>query len=103
MRATQRQREINRRRSEENSRELPSGNENGRLRGCHLLANLERDLVRTSNRQWTCFELGPGDYFVHQTTQWSIIPIVVALHMKRTTDGDWSFTSPDGKIERIVD
>src|SRR6185312_7562200 len=103
VRAAQRQRKVNRRRPKKNPRELPSGNENGRLRGCHPLAYLQRDELLTPNRQRTRFYIRPPDDFLHQATQWSVISIVIALHMKRSTDRNRSFTSPDGKTERVVD
>jgi hypothetical protein len=59
MGADQRQREVNRRRSEENSPELPPGNENKGVSGCDLLAHLEKDQSPAAKRQWSSFDIRP--------------------------------------------
>src|SRR5258708_34092309 len=98
--AAQRQRKINRWRTEQNSPELPPGNENSRVVGCHLLAHLERNQIRTANRQRTRFDMRPSDHLVNQVTQFFIVTVVAALNVERATDCDRSLTPPFGKTSR---
>jgi hypothetical protein len=81
MGASQRQGKINRWCIEENSSELPPGNENRRAVGSRLLAYLERNLIHTADRQRTCFDMRPRFHLVDQVTQFSIITVVAALNV----------------------
>src|SRR6202035_2303348 len=94
MGATQREREVNGRRSEQNSGELSSGNENRRVGGSNLFGYLERDHLLPPDRQRTLFDIRPGDDFVQQLTQCSPIPVVATLDMEWATDRDRSLTLP---------
>src|SRR5271166_3251662 len=99
----QRQRKINRWRTEQNSPELPPGNENRRVAGGHLLAYLERNQIHTANRQRTRFDMRPCYHLVDQVMQFSTITVVAALNVERATDCDRSFTPPIGKTWRNGD
>ncbi|MDT7811420.1 MAG: hypothetical protein QOJ42_1336 [Acidobacteriaceae bacterium] len=103
MGAAQRQGKINRWRTEQNSSELSPGNENRRVAGCHLLAYLERNQIRTANRQRTCFDMRPCYYFFNQVTQFSIIAVVSALNVEWATDCDRSLTPPSWEDGRNRD
>src|SRR5271165_7404332 len=103
MGAAQRQRQINRWRTEQNSPELPPGNENRRIAGGHLLAYLERNQIHTANRRRARFDMRPCYYLVYQVTQFSIITVVAALNVEWATDCDRSLTSPVGKTRRNSD
>jgi hypothetical protein len=96
MGVAQRQRNIDRWRTEQNS----PGNENTRVRGCHLLAYLDRNQIRTANWQRTCFDIRSGYHLVNQVMQCYIITIVAALNVQRATDGDRPLTPPIGKTRR---
>src|ERR1700686_1998191 len=100
MGAAQRQRKINRWRTEQNSPELPLGNENRRVAVGNVLTYLERNQIRTANRQWTCFDIWPCYHLVNQVTQCYSITIVAALNVEWATDCDWPLTSPIGKTRR---
>src|ERR1700680_3152020 len=100
MGAAQRQRKINRWRTEQNSPELPPGNENRRVAGGHLLAYLQRNQTHTANRQRTRFDMRPRYHLVKQVTQFSIITVVAALNVEWATDCDRSLTPPIGKTRR---
>ena len=100
MGAAQRQRKINRWRTEQNSPELPPGNENSRVAGGHLLVYLKRNQIRTANRQRTRFDMRPYDHLVNQVAQFSIITVVAALNVEGATDCDRSLTPPLGKTRR---
>jgi hypothetical protein len=100
MGAAQRQRKINRWRTEQNSPELPPGNENSRVAGGHLLVYLKRNQIRTANRQRTRFDMRPCDHLVNQVTQFSIITVVAALNVEGATDCERSLTPPLGKTRR---
>jgi hypothetical protein len=102
MGADQRQREVNRRRSEENSPELPPGNENKGVSGCDLLAHLERDQSPAAKRMEQLrypATLSPRP----QVTQCSIVSMVAALNVERANDCDRSLTPPIGKTWSNVD
>jgi hypothetical protein len=103
MGADQRQRKVNRRRTEENSPKFPPGNENRRVSGCDVLAYLERDQIRAANRQRTGFNIRPRYYLVHQVTQCLIVSMVGALNVERANDCERSFTPPIGKTWSNVD
>jgi hypothetical protein len=62
---------------------------------------LERNQIRTANRQRTCFDMRPCYYFFNQVTQFSIIAVVSALNVEWATDCDRSFTLPVGKTGEI--
>src|ERR1700693_1504103 len=100
MGAAQRQRKINRWRSEQNSPELPPGNENRRVAAGNVLTYLERNQIRTANRQRTCFDVRPCYHLVNQVTQCYTITMVAALNVEWATDCDWPLTSPIGKTGR---
>jgi len=100
MGAAQRQRKINRWRTEQNSPELPLGNENRRVAVGNVLTYLERNQIRTANRQWTCFDIWPCYHLVNQVTQCYSITIVAALNVEWATDCDRSLTPPIGKTRR---
>ena len=76
MGATQREREVNGRRSEQNSGELSSGYENRGVGGSNLFGYLEREHFLTPERQRTLFDIRPGDDFVQQLKQCSPITVV---------------------------
>jgi hypothetical protein len=103
MGADQRQRKVNRWRTEENPPKLPPGNENRRISGCDVLAYLERDQIRAANRQGTSFNIRPPYYLVHQVTQRSIVSMVGALNVERANDCQRSLTPPIGKTWSNVD
>src|ERR1700736_2533013 len=100
MGAAQRQRKVNRWRTEQTSPELPPGNENRRRNGSDVLPSLKRNQIRTANRQRTRFNIRPCDHLVNQVTQCYIITIVAALNVEWATDCDWPLTSPIGKTRR---
>src|SRR3984893_6677162 len=97
MGADQRQRKVNRRRTEENSPKLPPGNENRRVSGCDVLACLERDQIRAANRQRSGFNIRPRYYLVHQVTQCSMLSMVGGLDLERGNDGEGPLPPPIGK------
>src|SRR5271166_5934505 len=96
----QRQRKINRWRTEQNSPELPPGNENRRVAGGHLLGYLERNRIHTANRQRTRFDMRPCYYLLDQVTQFSIITVVAALNVEWATDCNRSLAPPIRKTRR---
>jgi hypothetical protein len=103
MGAAQRQGEIDRWRTEQNSPELSPGDENRRVAGCHLLAYLERNQIRTANRQRARFDMRPCYYFVNQVTQYSFVAMVSALNVEWATDCDRSLTPPNWEDGRNGD
>src|SRR3981081_305960 len=97
MGAAQRQRKMNCWRTEQNSPELPPGNENRRVTDCDALTYLKRNQIRTANRQRTLFNIWPVYHLANQVPQCYIITIVAALNVEWATDCDRPLTSPIGK------
>jgi hypothetical protein len=100
MGAAQRQRKVNRWCTEQHSSKLPPANENKRVGRRNVLTYLERNQIRTANRQRTCFDIRPCYNLVNQVTQYYIIAIVAALNVERAADRDWPLTPPPGKTRR---
>jgi hypothetical protein len=102
MGAAQRQRKINRWRTEQDSPELPPANENRSVAGRDVLGYPQRNQIRAANRQRTRFDfdIRPRHHFFNQVTECSIITMVTALNVEWPTDRDRSLTPPIGKSRR---